>query len=615
MIAALRPLLPSFLRLAEADPALREAVLRLALRSSSGFAQDERRLLARHTDLILEGAGEAPASLRDELLVLLESLTPSLQPAEALGIAARVRALPPAPGARRSPLTLLRKLGALLVRADVDQALAAAARAADPWKNEPAVLREAFGRVEVPRDEPKEEVDAFRDALRCALSDPEALSALRAAGGGAGSRARLTALIDAFPSATGVARAVLLDWMEALQPLDAPPWTLAERAAVEAGRAARVPRAEDLDQPRSAALRDRLFEMLDAGSKDAAEKLLAWPDEGAHVAVVRAYLGGVVEVRVTPVLARALLRLPAGEIEGGEHPDPERDARVVRLLTAIEAQEMDRFFDAACGIWRRGAAGTAAAARSALSRIPPDVRSARILAGIEAGQWDLVELLDGAKLLRTPELTALVERMRREGRAGDADRIRFAEGPFRTPEEAAGDGKKLASLRALPERIAAAPPPGPSRADLVRIARTGDAEEARRALSKLAEAPDAELGGLLQELLGDRRPRIRLHAHRLLRNVVDRATYLRASAGLLSDPLPDVVRSAVRILAFAPWLPAVPAMVELLLHPHATVRRAAADGLAQVGAPAIPALVTARSRSRPDRRHVYDEALARIGER
>jgi HEAT repeat protein len=206
----------------------------------------------------------------------------------------------------------------------------------------------------------------------------------------------------------------------------------------------------------------------------------------------------------------------------------------------------------------------------------------------------------------------LVDRMRRLGHAEDADRIRFADGPLRPLEEDAGDAEKLAALRAIAPRTAGAP--GPSRADLVRIARGGGAEEARQALSKLAESPDAELGALLLELLGDRRPRIRLHAHRLLRSVVDRATYLRASAGLLTDPLPDVVRSAVRIVAFARWLPAVPAIVDLLLHAHPSVQRAAAEGLAQVGEPAIPALVSARAHARPDRRAVYDEVLARIGD-
>lgn len=601
-VVALAPLLREWLRLGRAEPSLRVAALRLVLRLTRARTPGDLRVLAGHADVILEGMKEASADLRDELLALLEPVVGELSPSAALGVAAEVRALPPAPGARRSAISLLRRAGVLLVRADVEQALSAARIAADPWKAEPAILREAFGETGDRTDDAVAEVTAFRDALRAALPDPDALAALRAAGGGPGSRSRLAALIDAFPTAIGAARAGVLGWMEALQPLGAPPWTLAE---------ARSPRPEHREEPRSAALRARLVARVEAGVATAAATLLSWPEEEAHVPVLDAYLRGVVALGATPALARPLLRLSDEEIAGGDPPDEARRERAARLFAALDPPELDRLFPLLLAWWLRGAPACRGAAARAIGRIAPDVRAEHLLPHLESGHRGMLELLDSTWVLRTPALEAVAERMG----AGDTELtapLHFVDGPLRAPEAGAEDERRLAALRAPAARALATPNPSSSREDLAQLARSGDVEQGRRALTELARSPDAELTSLLLELVGDPRPRIRIHAHRLLRNATDRATYLHASTALLADPLPDVVRSAIRILSFASWLPALPAIVDLLMHTHAGVRRAAAEGLLHSGAAAIPALRTARHRARPDRRQVYDEVLARI---
>lgn len=123
---------------------------------------------------------------------------------------------------------------------------------------------------------------------------------------------------------------------------------------------------------------------------------------------------------------------------------------------------------------------------------------------------------------------------------------------------------------------------------------------------------DPELADLLAALIVHPETKVRLHAHRVSRRVLDRSAYLDQTVRLLNDPEPAVVRSAVRTLGHAAWKPAIPGLVALLAHPRDIVRAAAADGLAMVGAAAVPALRHAEGRARPDRRHRYTALLERI---
>ncbi|MYT21422.1 hypothetical protein GTW69_14170, partial [Streptomyces sp. SID7760] len=123
---------------------------------------------------------------------------------------------------------------------------------------------------------------------------------------------------------------------------------------------------------------------------------------------------------------------------------------------------------------------------------------------------------------------------------------------------------------------------------------------------------DPALRDLIEELLHHPRPKVRLHAHRTSRAVLDRQTYLHHTSVLLHDPQPEVVRTAIRTLSHARWAPAIPALTGLLEHPHPTVRGAAAEGLTVMGPPSVPALRHAAAHARPDRRSPYTELLAQI---
>ncbi|MET8198059.1 hypothetical protein [Micromonospora taraxaci] len=74
-----------------------------------------------------------------------------------------------------------------------------------------------------------------------------------------------------------------------------------------------------------------------------------------------------------------------------------------------------------------------------------------------------------------------------------------------------------------------------------------------------------------------------MHAHRIGRRILDRATYLEHAATLLNDPEAAAVRSAIGTVSHGGYRPAIPTVVGLLAHAHPMVRRAAADELVRWG--------------------------------
>ncbi|MCE9574872.1 MAG: HEAT repeat domain-containing protein [Deltaproteobacteria bacterium] len=78
---------------------------------------------------------------------------------------------------------------------------------------------------------------------------------------------------------------------------------------------------------------------------------------------------------------------------------------------------------------------------------------------------------------------------------------------------------------------------------------------------------------------------------------------------LLDDADPSIVRTAIRIVAFAGDREAVDALAALLAHAHVAVRAAARGGLLTLGPIARPALVGALAHARPDRRAVIAAVL------
>jgi HEAT repeat protein len=676
-LSRLRPMLTHWLELADARPAHRGPVLRFTLRlCPPPWTAGEMETFARSARVLVAGLADIGDGHRDRLLALLEDTVPLLPAAEALHIAARIRALPSGAAGSRSALVLLRRCGAVLTRADLGRALAAVRVGADPWLAEEDVLREAFG---LPRPvtaaapggsdgaPERPAVHRWREALEVAARTPGALRRFRAAdqsedgsnsqereqahehragrdGRPADSRDRLNVLIDVFPTADTDVRDALLDWMIELQPVDTPPWTIAEDARQHVPTR-RAPRPGDLDQPRSVALHERLLEMLDdpvqSQREIAARALLDWPEPQIRLTVFRAFLHGRVDLTVTTDLARVLTfmsetELRAGEAEEvgiGDH-DTSGDAvreRIARVAAHLDPPDLEPFIPLLLRWWEQGAPATRTSAERALRKAAPDVLAETLSGHLETGAWGLIDLITHVPLLRTSTLTRTRRRLREEERDDLADRIVLVESPLRHPNATQQDSATLSALRnrtRVPEAAARDQPP--PRPELLHLARTGSPEQIRRALSLLAEryddgpahvsrdggyrspARDPEFEELLAESLGHPEPRVRLHTHRISRKVLNRRDYLERTSLLLDDRQPDIVRSAVKTLCHAAWKPAIPALVDLLTHSHPTVRRATADGLVLLGAQAIPALRHAAGRARPDKRHLYTTVLEKL---
>ncbi|MGH3382141.1 MAG: HEAT repeat domain-containing protein, partial [Actinoallomurus sp.] len=652
-LGRLRPLLARWLELAEKEPDRRGPVLRLTLRlCPSPWTAEETETFAQAVRVLVAGLADVGDAHRDLLLAVLTDTLPSLSAAAAFDVTARIRALPAEAAGGRSALVLLRRGGAVLTRTDLERAVAAARAGANPWLAEKEVLREAFGLMGPATDAAPEGGGApehaaagrWREALTVAARTPGALRRFRDAdrpvagldareaahGRPVNSRDRLDALAEVFSAADAGVRDVLLDWMAELQPFDAPSWTIAEDAHRPLP-VARVPRPGDPGQPRSAVLRERLLEMLDDPVREqrevAARALLRWPEPQVRLPVLHAFLHGRVDLTVTADLARALTLMSetglrtAGEDGSGSEVTGER---IARLAARLDPADVERLIPLLLSWWEHGGPALHASAERALRRAAPDVLAEALSGRLDTGAWGLLDLISGVALLRTPALARTRRRLRDEGRGDLADRIVLVEGPLRHPDAARQDASALAALRSR-TRVPEAREQRPPRADLVRLARTGGAEQIRRALTLLAEQHDdrshdarrpADGGPAFEELLAEslRHPeaRVRLHAHRLSRTVLDRADYLEQTSLLLDDRQPDIVRSAVKTLCHAAWKPAIPALVGLLTHAHPTVRRATADGLVLLGAPAIPALTHAAGRARPDRRHLYTTVLEKV---
>ncbi|MEV0749071.1 HEAT repeat domain-containing protein [Streptomyces sp. NPDC050273] len=627
----LRPMAGNWLAMAGSlpdprDKALRNKVLRFALGLCPGpRSHGELTVFSRSAPLLLDALADARDKDRHDLIAVLEGIAPLLTATEKPAAVAAVRALGPAPATpNRSTLTLLRRLGAVPVRADLDRALADARLGADPWQALTAVLREAFA---VPEPDDAAPVPAGARAWRSALAEavraPDTLAGFRRADDGTlPSRDRLAALIEAHRGAAPGVRPALVDWMTWLQPVDAPPWNLAESARASEPSRRRV-RADDLDQPRSAALRDRLLAMLGSagaeGRRTAAEALARWPEPEARLAVLRAYLRGRVTLPAGAGTARVLGALGA-LAETELRADGILRDRVARAAAGLDPWELERLVPLLLEWWEHAPPVVARAAGDALRAYPADALAEALGDRLDAGAWGYLDLLAGRPILRTPALTRTRSRLRTEGRTELADRLCLVEGPLRGPEAGQQDAAALAALR---DRAAAGPTATghrPARRELLDLAATGTPEQICRALTELAAGhpgPEPDRDPQLMELLGGLlthpRPRVRLRAHRTSRAMLGRSAHLRHTELLLDDPRPDVVRMAVLTLCRAGWEPAVPAVTALLGHPHAVVRDAAAEGLVGLGGAAVPALRHATARARPDRRSRYTEVLDRIG--
>ncbi|MFJ3439293.1 HEAT repeat domain-containing protein [Streptomyces cyaneofuscatus] len=633
--------------------ALRARLLWCALRlCPAPWSADEVAVLGRYAGVVTDAfeeavSGEGPDELAGELLDVLDAVVPALSAVRRFTVVEQLRSLrEELPASPALALSLLRRCGAVLVRADVDRALAAAHLGPDPWRTAPGVLREAFGvRDGETADVPADRHGALREAtgvsadrhgaLREAVRTPGALAefrrgdvdgAFKDAPGVPRSRQLLHALMDAYPAAGPDVRAPLLDWMTVLQPLGAPPWTVAETrsASIPAAPGVRL-RLHDPDGPHSAARQTRLLGLLEADDPDdrnaAARALGGRPEPEVALAVVRAYLRGRVDQMPDAGVDR-LARTPAGlgvaEL-GAEGVLPER---ALRCAERLRPWDLPPLVPMLLDRWQHGPPAVHAAARTVLDRVPADVLAHLLGPRVEAGGHGLLELLAGRPLLRTPELDGVRRRLRDEGRDALADRLVLVAGPLRGPDAEAEDAAALDALRAPAEGVPAARAHLPALPELLDLARRGTPEQTRRALGRLVEEhtptpggePDPALHAVIEELLRHPRAGVRLHAHRASRALFDRAGHARSTVILLSDPLPDVVRMAVRTLGRASWEPALPELVRLLQHPKPVVRSAAREAVTGFGPAAAPVLRRAAAHARPDRRSLYTDLLARLAD-
>ncbi|MFA1538653.1 HEAT repeat domain-containing protein [Actinomadura monticuli] len=594
----LRPLLVRWLDLAATDPG---AVRLVAEICRPPWPDAELEVLARSAGTLVDGL--AATGDHDRLLALLTGAIPRLARGERRAVAERARGL----GLGRAGLVVLRLCAVPPARGDVERALAAARRGEDPGPEQEAVLREAFGQDAIDDRSPFRE--ELGDAVRDAVSLRQARDRARAP-----SRVVLDALIRVSPQAPPDTRDALLDWMLEVQPLGVPPWTIAEEARRPVPDV-RVPHPADLDQPRSGAQRRRLLAMLDDAQGErratAARILLGWPEPQARLAVLRAFLHGRPGIPATPDLARTLADAAEADLAG----DGAVQERVARLAVHLDPGSLDDLVPRLLHTWEHGGAAASEAAGRALRRASPDVVAAAVSGRLAAGARGLLDLVAGRPVLRTPDLVRTLRRLRDEGRDDLAAKLVLVEGPLRAPGAAGRDEEALDALRERPAGTAREP----SRAELFAQARDGGAKAVKRALTLLAErheeagaAADPELADLLAALIAHPETKVRLHAHRVSRRVLDRRGYLDQTIRLLDDPEPAVVRSAARTLGHAAWEPAVPGLVALLSHSREPVRAAAADALVLLGAAAVPALRHAEGRARPDRRNRYTSLLERI---
>ncbi|MET7304140.1 HEAT repeat domain-containing protein [Embleya sp. NPDC005575] len=636
---AMRAALPQLLAVAHDRPVDRAAVLRLVVDvCPAPWSRSERAVFAdAHHVLTAElGAVEGVEKV-------LEAIAGSLSEVAAFVVAGRVRALPAQSFAGARPLAVLRNCGAVLTRVDVDRALVGAQAGPNPWEAEVALLRMVFASkaaagstsatsatatrstdgpdAAAPSASPLDPAAAGRtaaalvawqSALGDAVGSPGAFTAFRAEAGNpvdVDSRSRVAALIDAFPTADPHTRELLLDWLTELQPIDAPPWTLAEQAARTAAPT-RLPEAADLDQPRSTAQRERLLALLTATERArrtaAARMLSGWDEPEVRRLVLDAHLRGMLDLPRQVQLARGLLWI--ADFDGYDEAGRERAARLCAML---RAEELERMAPHLISWWENGTPATRAQVFAATRGLSGDALAEALRTRLEEGRWGCLDLLLDRSMRRTPELTEVVRRLRVEGRGALADRLTLTDGLLLHADAIGRNGTALIALRMRSVPVGAE---HPTRDELIAIARGDAPEQARRALSRLADehGGSAEVRQLVVELLSHRDPRVRLHAHRISRRVLERAEYLRHTEKLLDDARRDVVRGAIRTLSRAGWEPAVPTLVTLFADADPVLREAAAEGLARIGVPALPTLRKAAAHARPDRRARYIELRDRI---
>jgi hypothetical protein len=486
-----------------------------------------------------------------------------------------VRRTPPSSQVHGGPrLRLLRALGAVITIDDVRAALRAAQLGSEVAADSFAVLRDALALPELaPADDSLDVLRAARATGTAPVPADDGLDVLR---GAARDWYRTGALDAAW------LRAALADRPPGL-PL-APP--------------APKPLARPADPPLGAGELAALLATLDgdhAGERQrAAERLLAWPDAAASWPRVRdAYFAGRVAFDDGGELRKLAASLATSE------PWPTAP-RAERLVGYLSDGQLDVWLPGWLDAWAAGAPGISDRLSALRARGPSwiDRLAPAVVARVRGGDFRFARLLYDVPHAPLVELA-----------------LQLPDGPARDDAMQA-----IAHLRPSPRRETPSPDArqdpidpttGASFEALLALIRAPGAEltVAVRAIRALTRHADASIAPLA-ELAVDERPKIRSAALRALRSVASREQALDAALQALAiEPRRDVELGLIASLGHGRHAPALPALIERLIHRDPRVHQAAHAALRAWGRDVIPAVRDAARKARPDRRPRYQALL------
>ena len=556
------------------SPAL-ALILQLA---ADGLTPPELALAAPSIDALAAHLDHAP---REPLLALLDAIIPRLPPLAAWQLADHLRSSTPRPHTGTLWLARLRRCGVLPTPADLERALDDCAGTPDPAALAREILRDALTLPPLTADEQRRRKDLSAALATLSPHHPELTPSLR---------------VELYPELPNHARPA---WLAAL---------LHERPL---GLPAPTPVAPTPHTPEPHTL-PRLLARLqhpDASERQrAAAALSTWPAASARPTLLTAYLAGDIELAppLLAPLAATLAETP--ELVRSAEQDPARLTRLAELLLWLPNEDRQDHAPLLLRWWAHGPDAARPKLAMALRSLGPMRLRPLLEPHLRAGEWSHAELLQG-EVTATPEWLTLLEQAPPELAA--TLRARTVPAPLGPRDQ---HTRTLAALAQLLHPLPPPPPPplAASPAALRERLHSADPEAIRHALTDMSHAPGPDWPDLLDELVDHPSPRVRLHAHRLLRASGERERYLAATRRLLTDPRSEIQRMAMRALAHADDAAAVAPLVERLARDHDPQHREVIAALRRLGPLARPALLHARGRARPDRRAHYDELLATI---
>jgi hypothetical protein len=601
-LLALRRFLPEWLQFIHTHTgALQHQALSLLV-AFDPFTEAELSALTQRVDVLLLGLSHQGAPYQSKCLSLLEAVCTRLSRSEALWVASSLRALPEMPARSNcSYLTLLKRCGAIWTREDVSVALSRCLLGHDHRAETIRVLAEAFAPYKkslVP--------EPLREYLHACTSSGKYPERSRCKGllstelRCSGNTQLRNGLFEIFAEATKPIQEMLLDWFEELQPIGAPAWVLREDIGEPTG--ARTP-------PKGSLYKEALLRLLlEHKTADGAAMVLStWLNDEVDRPLFEAYLKGywLWIPSVAPRLFRVFASLSLSEVNHlCQSPTP--GIQVLTILKFASTALRHAYLPLMISLWQHGAREVSAQAKQALSGVSSEVKLNFIWEEVSRGEWPLLELLH-APVFETPARAALLDKYQDKVSSW----LRFIPAPLR-PEVSSQEEERLLQLQ---ERRYLPTSKKLTREELLAIARGKDEEATRKALTELSAKVDEPFIELLLSSIDSPSTRVKLHAYRLLRSCASKEIYVEASQRLLHDPLIDVQRSAIRTVMFARYLPAIPAVVNLLTHPHQAIQLTAQEGLLFNGEAALPALKKAMKDARPDKREPFQSLIKKLEQR